>query len=480
MATDKRTLPNNQDAERACLGGVLLRAEVLGEVVAVARAEDFYVPAHRLILESMIRLERAGQPIDVVTLDADLDMAGKLVQAGGVEALAELASAVPSASNVAHYARLVRESSQLRQAIQIAREIESDAYSMAPAEKTLQGGIDALGACFRQSTKIRHIRDIVPEVRAELFKRTNAEWNPEETDLPPLGIPSGIAALDELLTFGGAPTSYATLVGADSSVGKSALANKWIRSATRYGPVFDCSFEDNAHSRIIRHLASGTGTNNSLLQRYVVPHQADWDLVSYDLDDLEKTDIYYLDEAPDSVDELCSIAYRHIQKTGCVLWVIDYAQLCPSGLDPRAGVAAETKHTMGTITRTARKLRDCATIVVSQFNQREDPEAAPIMKSFFGAASVVQDAHTILALHRPPKKSKDPSTGKEFPAIWCEALKQKNGPQGGVALGWWKPSAAFFDCADPQFMALLRRDEWRSETIRDLAEIYQAALGLKQ
>jgi len=479
--SNARVLPNNLEAERACLGAVLLRPEVLPELQVAARPEDFYSPANQQILQSMQRLAAAGKPIDVLTLGVDLQEHGHLSRVGGAEAIAELAGHVPTAQNVAHYARMVTSTAQLRRAIQAAAQLQAEAFDHPEdSEKLIQQGIDALQECFRHNPKVRHISEVVEEVRQQIEERSDAAWEGREDELPPLGIPSGIAQLDKQLTFGGVPVGHPSLIGADSSVGKSALANQWIRSATRYGPVLDCTLEDGAPSRVIRHVAAATGANNKSLQGYVVKRREDWDAVGLDLQELAATDIYYLEEIPDSVDDLCTQSQRVIQQFGCRLWVIDYAQLVPSGLK-YGGVYEDSSHIMRTINRTARKLKDCATIIVSQFSQRQDPEQLPVLKDFFGAAEVVQKAHTAIALWRPAL-GKDPHSDKQYPAVWCDLLKQKNGPTGGFTLGWYKHSAAFYDCTDQRFRELLRRESWTSEAIRDLSEIYEKTVlrGKKQ
>jgi len=477
MSKQGRPPPHNLDAERACLGAVLLRQEVLSDVLVEAPPTDFYAPAHQDVLRSMQRLAAAGQPIDLLTLEVDLDAHDRLARVGGVESLAELASSVPTAQNAAYYARIVRESAQRRAAIRAAADIAAAAYAgELGADAVLQAGIDALQGAFRGSGPIRTIAEVVGELRGQIEQRTAIAWGEAEegAELPPLGIPSGIAQLDEQLTFGGIPVGHPSLLGADSSTGKSALANRWVRTcAERIGPVLDCTLEDSAESRVLRHVAGATMASNTHLQRYVVQRREDWDAVAGDLATLERLPIHYLEDIPEDVGALCHQAQRVIQREGCRLWVIDYAQLVPSGLQ-RSGPYEDSSAIMKAINATARKLKDCATLVVSQFSQRKDAEVSPGLRDFFGAAEVSQKAHTAIALWRP-KKGKG-SSGTEMPAVWCDVLKQKNGPVGGFAVGWHARSAAFFDCGDEAFRELLRREGWRHDKITTLADDYAAAV----
>src|SRR5437899_1996398 len=122
------TLPSNLDAERSALGSVFIRAAVFAVLIAVLAVDDFSLPAHREIYEAMRRLEERRQAIDVVTVADELRTAGVLGRLdGGAAYLNDLANAVPTAENVEHYARLVREKATLRRIITTCAEIESTA-----------------------------------------------------------------------------------------------------------------------------------------------------------------------------------------------------------------------------------------------------------------------------------------------------------------------------------------------------------------
>lgn len=114
--SNRRLLPHNLDCEASVLGGVILRNEVLRDLTELER-DDFYDHRHKAVFEAMRNLEAAGAPIDVVTLEAELQKAGKLDAVGGVAFFGELALKVPTADNVLAYAAIVREHATSRQAI---------------------------------------------------------------------------------------------------------------------------------------------------------------------------------------------------------------------------------------------------------------------------------------------------------------------------------------------------------------------------
>jgi replicative DNA helicase len=99
---------------------------------------DFYAEAHRLIHQHITTLIAKGVPADVITLGESLSRAGRLDYVGGLPYLGALLEATPTAANVAHYAKIVRERAQLRPIMATAIEIGSAASApSAPATSVL-------------------------------------------------------------------------------------------------------------------------------------------------------------------------------------------------------------------------------------------------------------------------------------------------------------------------------------------------------
>src|SRR6185503_12060088 len=104
----RRVLPHNLDAEASVLGGILLRNDVLSQLDTL-EVDDFYDPRHKAVFAAMRNLEATAKPIDLVTLEAELQKIGKLDAIGGVAFLGELALRVPTPENVSHYAEIVSD-----------------------------------------------------------------------------------------------------------------------------------------------------------------------------------------------------------------------------------------------------------------------------------------------------------------------------------------------------------------------------------
>ena len=116
-----RILPHNLDAESSVLGGVFLRRACLElPEVAALSVPDFFGPKHQAVLAAMRNLASKSEPIDPITVEAELARLGKLESVGGLAFLGELMLVTPSVESVANHARIVARLSA-RRALKIGR-----------------------------------------------------------------------------------------------------------------------------------------------------------------------------------------------------------------------------------------------------------------------------------------------------------------------------------------------------------------------
>ena len=124
-----RVPPQNIEAEESVLGAIFLSKEALITAMELLRPEDFYKTSHQRIFNTMLALYERGEPVDLVTVTADLQDQKVLEETGGVVYLTSLASSVPTAANIEYYAKIVEEKSLLRRLIRTATKIANDGYS---------------------------------------------------------------------------------------------------------------------------------------------------------------------------------------------------------------------------------------------------------------------------------------------------------------------------------------------------------------
>ena len=125
----RKVPPQSLEAEESVLGGILLDSHALDRVIEVMGPDDFYRETNRKIFLAMLALTERGEPIDLITLTDTLKARDELQETGGATYLAELSDKVPSAANIAFYARIVKEKAVLRSLISVSGEIVSRAYT---------------------------------------------------------------------------------------------------------------------------------------------------------------------------------------------------------------------------------------------------------------------------------------------------------------------------------------------------------------
>jgi hypothetical protein len=145
-----KSLPHSLDAERAILGAILKDNAYLETALEKLTAMDFFKPkdspssVHGLLFATMMELQAAGLPIDTITMAERLSSVHKLEAAGGVAYLEQLQDGVPSVTNVAHYASIVKEKSQIRAIIHGTEIIQNKALDGLMSAHELAADMDVL------------------------------------------------------------------------------------------------------------------------------------------------------------------------------------------------------------------------------------------------------------------------------------------------------------------------------------------------
>lgn len=141
----RRTMPHNDDAEKAVLGAMLYDNETIPEVSELLVAEDFYSGAHKHIFASITRINDRGGVADIITVSDDLRNAGFLDKSGGGAYIAGLIDSVISSANARHHAQIVKDKASERRIIETADRMKEAVYSghteeaIAEAQKSIFG-----------------------------------------------------------------------------------------------------------------------------------------------------------------------------------------------------------------------------------------------------------------------------------------------------------------------------------------------------
>lgn len=129
-----RVAPNDQEAEQAYVGSLMLSGRETRSIHQLLSAGDFYRPAHGVIHQAAGRLLDRGEPIDPISLHAALQEAGDLGRIGGQPYLHVLVQATPSAANAEYYADRIRSLALRRALIEAGTRITQLGYDPAAGE----------------------------------------------------------------------------------------------------------------------------------------------------------------------------------------------------------------------------------------------------------------------------------------------------------------------------------------------------------
>lgn len=139
--------PQDLQAEIATLGGMLIERAAIEKAAEILDREDFYRDSHQTLFEVITALAERDEPVDFITVGAELKNRDKLEVIGGETYLMALLDTVPTAANIEYYAKIVSDKAILRRLIEasfqivgLARgEVENVSEVLDEAEKLVFG-----------------------------------------------------------------------------------------------------------------------------------------------------------------------------------------------------------------------------------------------------------------------------------------------------------------------------------------------------
>jgi replicative DNA helicase len=108
---------------------MLLSKDAITQVVEIIRSADFYRPAHQIIYDSVVDLFSRGEPVDAISVNAELTKRGEAARVGGAPYLHTLTEAIPTAANAGYYAKIVSDRAVLRRLVEVGTRIAQIGYA---------------------------------------------------------------------------------------------------------------------------------------------------------------------------------------------------------------------------------------------------------------------------------------------------------------------------------------------------------------
>jgi replicative DNA helicase len=437
-AAFERQLPHSLEAERALLGAMLLDEGAVGEAINQLKglgSAAFFNERHQKLYEQIVHLYDASQPLDAVVVQEHLRQAGLLEALGGLEYLATLVSAVPSAQRVQFYGRLVRDKCLLRRLIGATNDVLAHAFDdRRPVDEILDDAEQAIFAVTEQRIDegASDLRDLIQQVFHQIDARDGESF---------LGEPTGFYELDEMTC--GLQPSELIIVAGRPSMGKTAFGLNIAEhlAITERRPVLFFSLEMSKQQLAQRVLCSRARVDAHRLRRGTV--QGD------DMQRLQQA-AHEASDAPLLVDDASNLSVLELRARARLAHrkhkfraiFVDYLQLMRGPRsESRQVEVAEISRGLKAL---AKELR-VPVVALAQLNRGPEDRGGnrPRMSDLRESGAIEQDADVIMLLHReayyraPGENDIDDNTAEVIIA------KQRNGPTGDVKLHFNKQWTRF-------------------------------------
>ena len=430
MSVEVRTLPGatppqNLEAEAAVLGAVMVSADAMERVADILKPESFYHPRNGHVFRAAQELFKQNEPVDSITVRAQLVKTGVLELAGGAEYLATLEAGAGIPANVESHARRIEEAAVRRGLLLAATRIQE--LGQNPGLDVDDALDQAEKEIFRLATE-RTTDDAVP-LSTSLGEYWDQIERLHEDPDSAIGVKSGFYQLDEM-TGGFQPASL-VILAARPSVGKTSLALNIAQhvAVKEKVPVAVFSLEMSRYDLTSRLLCAEANVNSRLVRTGKLS-ETDWQKIANAMGTLSEGQIYIDDRPTLTALELRARARRLQIKHNIGLVVVDYIQLMYG-----TGRAENRNQEVSEISRSLKALArelDIPVVALSQLSRAPEQRGdhKPQLSDLRESGAIEQDADLVMFIYREGLHNDEVNRNKAELIV----AKHRNGPIGDVPL----------------------------------------------
>ena len=397
--------------------------------IEVLKEDSFYREDNKAIFKAIVNLYSRNEPIDIITVKAELVETGSLERVGGLEYLAELPERVPTTANVEKYIKIVDEKAMLRRLITSANELVALGYNetenvdaiMDMAEKNI------FDLAQKKNTKgYSAIKDVLVESFAQLEKLYNQK-----------GVVSGISTgfIDLDYKTAGLHNSDLIIIAARPAMGKSAFAINLATNAAVMSnlPVVIFNLEMSKEQIGNRILCSEAMVDSNKVRTGQMEDE-DWMKLASTLGRISEAPIYIDDTPGISIMEIRAKCRKLKLEKNIGLVVIDYLQLVQGSGKKNASREQEISEISRSLKILAKEL-DIPVIALSQLSRGAEKrdDKRPMLSDLRESGAIEQDADIVMFLYRDDYYNED-SEKKNIAEVIL--AKHRGGSTGTVELAW--------------------------------------------
>jgi len=423
--TEARIPPHDEQAEASVLGAILINKDAIADVIEFIKPDFFYKDSHSRIYEAMTALFEKHEPIDIVTVTAQLKKMGKYKEIGGATYLTDLTNIVPTSANIEVYGRIVADHFLRRKLIDISARVTQNAFDEKEEAKVV---LDQAESEILSVAQQRSHKDfiLIKDALAESFDRLD-ELHKKGGGFR--GVQTGFNDLDNKLA--GMQDSNLLILAARPGQGKTAFA----LNIAQYVAV---------HSKQTVGFFSLEMSKEELVDRLLVS-QADvdaWRLKTGRLDDNDFSRLseamgelaeapLYIDDTPGlNIFEMRTKARRLQANHNLKFIVVDYLQLMDSGrrFDNRVQEVSMISQSLKNL---ARELK-IPVMAVSQLSRAVESRGSkvPQLADLRESGAIEQDADVVMFIYKTEQEVEN----WEQQIVKLAIAKHRNGALGEIDL----------------------------------------------
>jgi replicative DNA helicase len=439
--------------ERSILSSIVFEPAQFDELSTALKVDDFYLPAHQDIFNSMMKLLQKDQPIDEEFIKKELVSVKKFDE----QIMLEILSANPI-SNTKAYVEEIKDKSLKRHLLTLTTEIKR-----VTVEEELPSAevVDIVEKKLYEITQDNQTSDFKDSPRMtydtmEYIKEMKARGNSVL-----VGVDTGYHALNKMTT--GFGKGDLVIIAARPAMGKTSFILNTVSSLITQGKgVAFFSLEMPAEQLMLRLLSIQTSIPLQKL-RLGDMNDDEWTRLGGSIDKMNSAKLFVDDQGSININQLRSkLRKLKNQHPEIEVAVIDYLQIMQ-------GIGSQDRHLQ--VSEISRGLKMLARelnipiVALSQLNRGLESrnDNRPMLSDIRESGSIEQDADIILFVYRDDvylyKEEKErekaaKSEGKEFTPTYIEREeeeaeiiigKQRNGPTGHVKLLFQKKLTRFVE-----------------------------------
>ncbi len=423
---DPKVPPHDDLAEQSVLGAILIDKDAMVDVAEFLRPLHFYTDANAAIYGAMMELYEGHDPIDVLTVTAQLKKNGGLKDVGGSSYVNDLLNVVPTSAHAEQYGRIIMEHAIKRQLVVAAARITEMAFKMeGAASEIVNDAEQEIFAISQHATR----RDFIPikDALAASFDRLD-ELHKRAGGLR--GVATGFTEVDNKLA--GMQDSNLIILAARPGTGKTAMVLNIAQYAAVHDkmPVGIFSLEMSKEELVDRLLVGQADIDAWRLKTGKLSDD-DFTRLSEAMGELAEAPIYIDDTPGMNIVEMRTKARRLQVEHGVKLIIVDYLQLADAGrrYDNRVQEVSIISQSLKNLSRELR----IPVLACSQLSRAVEARGSkvPELSDLRESGSIEQDADVVMFLYREEQDMTQ--WGAQIPTK-LRIAKHRNGPLGEVDL----------------------------------------------